>query len=254
MKPCLHACSIALLSLSLLPSCALREQLAVRFEKLQPGGTYEVRRAMAATAAFHPNQLNSYFFVVDAPRPRPPMAAAVRPSLPLPSYVAVAGDPVPGVRTTAYCHDESDHLQYGHFNAIGTFLKYGAVRSAAADWSRYPVGTRFRIASEPGVIYEVDDYGSALIGTNTIDLYRPTQTQMNAWGVRNVDIEVVEWGSFERSRQYLEGRTHYPHVRQMFQDIQRRLNTQPPVSTSITPVTAMTEPSTVTAPGFSPSI
>ncbi|MDG2124798.1 MAG: hypothetical protein P8J87_13930, partial [Verrucomicrobiales bacterium] len=87
------------------------------------------------------------------------------------------------VRTTAYCHLEADSLKYGKLNAVGTQLKYGKVRSAAADWSQYPVGTVFKIKGEP-YLYEVDDYGSALVGTNTIDLYKPTKPAMHAWGVR----------------------------------------------------------------------
>lgn len=38
------------------------------------------------------------------------------------------------VRTTAYTHSESDHIVYGAKSAVGTDLKYGTVRSAAADW------------------------------------------------------------------------------------------------------------------------
>src|SRR5205807_4862720 len=49
------------------------------------------------------------------------------------------------IRTTAYTHTESDHTQYGCQTCIGTTLCYGAVHSAAADWSRWPVGTTFRI-------------------------------------------------------------------------------------------------------------
>ena len=241
-----------LLGTTILPSCALRHPLAVRAQPLTPGQTYEVRKAVAAGDTFRPHLMTSYFFVVDTPpaatAPCPPLLAAARP------MHASKVEARSNVRTTAYCHTESDHQRYGHLNAMGTFLKYGAIRSAAADWSRYPVGTRFRIASEPGIIYEVDDYGSALVGTGTIDLYKPTRGQMNSWGVRNVDIEVIRWGSFERSRQYLQSRTHYPHVRQMFYDIERRLNDQPAISTKTTPVTAMSEPSTVIAPGLSPSI
>lgn len=238
----LKVCCLSILGLGFLPSCTLQKQFAFRFQRLQPGKAYEVRKAVAAGDVFRPYQMSSYFFVVDAPRP--PLVAAVRPPV----------DQLSNVRTTAYCHDETDHLAYGHLNAVGTFLKYGSVRSAAADWSRYPVGTKFRIASEPGVIYEVDDYGSALVGTGTIDLYRPTQGQMNDWGVRNVDIDVVQWGSYERSQQLLQGRTRYPHVRQMFLDIQRRLDTQPVTSTRMTPITAMAEPVMVKDPGLSPSI
>ena len=50
------------------------------------------------------------------------------------------------VRTTAYTCSEADHLIYGSKNAAGTNLRYSKrVRSAAADWSFYPVGTVFRI-------------------------------------------------------------------------------------------------------------
>ena len=142
------------------------------------------------------------------------------------------------VRTTAYTHSERDHLAYGPRNAVGTALKYtSSVRSAAADWSVYPLGTTFRIKGQP-YLYVVDDYGSALVGTGTIDLYKPSRGQMNAWGVRHVDIEVLEWGSFERSRSYLQGRTRYPHVRQMFFDIQRRLGGSGSSNRDL-PITAM---------------
>lgn len=254
MKPTFKLCFLPSLALFVLPSCALKERGVARANWLKPNQTYEVRKPLAPGDTFRPSELSTYFFVINVPsRARPPLAAAANPAGHA-GYATVARDSLANVRTTAYCHDESDHLTYGHLNAVGTFLKYGPVRSAAADWSRYPVGTRFRIPSEPGVIYEVDDYGRALVGTGTIDLYRPTQSQMNDWGVRNVDIEVLEWGSFERSRQLLQGRTRYPHVRQMFYDIQRRLNQPPATSISTTPVTAMAEPIKVTAEGLSPSI
>lgn len=54
------------------------------------------------------------------------------------------------VRTTAYTNSESDHIVCGVKNASGANLKYGMLLSAAADWSRFPVGTRFCIASEIG--------------------------------------------------------------------------------------------------------
>ncbi|MBL9117259.1 MAG: 3D domain-containing protein [Verrucomicrobiaceae bacterium] len=126
------------------------------------------------------------------------------------------------VRTTAYTHSESDHLAYGRQTAIGSQLRYGSIRSAAADWSRFPLGTKFRIRGQPTVLYEVDDYGSALVGTNTIDLYCPTRGMMNHWGVRNVDIEVVQWGSYSRSADIMKSRVHYAHVRRMLNDINLR--------------------------------
>lgn len=126
------------------------------------------------------------------------------------------------VRTTAYTHNEADHLRYGRKNAIGTRLRYGKVRSAAADWSRYPVGTRFTISGQPGIVYEVDDYGSALVGMGTIDLYKPTFSAMNRWGVRHVDIHVLKWGSVDRSVKILKPRTKWSHVRRMFQALHHR--------------------------------
>ena len=75
------------------------------------------------------------------------------------------------VRTTAYTHTESDHLQHGSQTCIGTTLRHDAVHSAAADWSRWPLGTTFRIL-ETGEICKVDDIGWALSGRNTIDEHR----------------------------------------------------------------------------------
>lgn len=125
------------------------------------------------------------------------------------------------VRTTAYTCSECDHIQYGSNNAIGTPLKFSnRVRSAAADWSFYPLGTVFKIKGE-SQLYVIDDYGSALTGTGTIDIYKPTRDWMNAWGRRNVEIVVVQWGSLERSAEVLSKRTKFAHCRQMYVNIQR---------------------------------
>jgi 3D (Asp-Asp-Asp) domain-containing protein len=129
------------------------------------------------------------------------------------------------VRTTAYTHTESDHVHYGRKSAAGNTLKYGShVRSAAADWSKYPLGTRFMIEGLP-YEYVVDDYGSALVGTETIDIYKPEKGTMNRWGVRNVPIRVLEWGSFEESRKILDERKHVrhaDHVREMLHEIEKK--------------------------------
>ncbi len=132
------------------------------------------------------------------------------------------GGPTQKVRTTAYSHQEADSQPYGRKNAAGTNLKYGQVRSAAADWSVYPVGTVFRIEGEP-YVYEVDDYGSALVGTKTIDLYKPTMSAMRSWGVREVDIEILRWGSYQKSLAILEPRQDKAtHVRKMANSIRAK--------------------------------
>ena len=137
-----------------------------------------------------------------------------------PTPIRSAGQIIPGVRTTAYTHSEADHLQYGARSAVGTQLKAGSIRSAAADWSIYPLGTVFQIQGDPSV-YVVDDYGRALVGTRTIDIYQPTTGLMNLWGTRNVNIRVLRWGSPAKSLAVLKPRAFKAqHVREMISRIQ----------------------------------
>jgi 3D (Asp-Asp-Asp) domain-containing protein len=129
---------------------------------------------------------------------------------------------IENIRTTAYTHTERDHIRYGRMSAAGTPLSEGRIRSAAADWSRFPVGTKFRIR-ETGQVYQVDDYGSALEGTSTIDLYTPTRREMNRWGVRFVNIDVIEWGSPQVSLKILKPRARHQHIRAMIKSLQRNM-------------------------------
>jgi 3D (Asp-Asp-Asp) domain-containing protein len=125
------------------------------------------------------------------------------------------------VRTTAYTHTESDHLAYGNKSALGTPLRCGPdFHSAAADWARWPAGTIFRLRST-GEIFVVDDYGWALTGRNTIDLYKPSRAAMNAWGVRREAIDILRWGDPWASYQKLKPVTRYRHIAQMVRDIRR---------------------------------
>lgn len=134
---------------------------------------------------------------------------------------AAGGMRLSNVKTTAYTHTEKDHLKYKTASAVGGKLKYGGTRSAAADWSVYPVGTVFKIEGDKN-LYEVDDYGSALVGTRTIDLYKPTKSAMKAWGARKVDIQVVRWGSPAKSLAILKPRAKKaPHVAKMVTQLQR---------------------------------
>lgn len=121
------------------------------------------------------------------------------------------------VRTTAYTHCEKG----GKRNAIGGRLSTGPVASAAADWSRFPLGTKFKVL-QTGQVYQIDDYGSALVGTNTIDLYKPSRQSMRNWGVRHVDIQILQWGSRERSLQVLAPRTRTRYVREMVADLRSK--------------------------------
>jgi len=205
------------------------------------------------------------------------------------------------VRTTAYTHTESDHLEYSNHNALGgelhaagppihraevvahAMLAYevpravpvdetvsyspqlqpfsmeetrtvtrttkrvtkttGAVKravavspgrrsvgeggrppqigSAAADWARWPAGTVFRLLST-GQNYRVEDYGWALSGRNTIDLYMANQREMNSWGAHQETIEILQWGDPQESLQFLQRHQDYKHIRRMVLELEGR--------------------------------
>ncbi len=156
------------------------------------------------------------------PKEKPPILLASVPTTPV---THMPTNQIMMVRTTAYSHLEADSLPYGKKSAAGTDLKYGShVRSAAADWSKYPLGTKFKIEGLP-YTYVVDDYGSALCGTETIDIYKPNMSGIGRWGVRNVPIRVIEWGSFEESARILDSRKHVKHahhVRKMLSEIEKK--------------------------------
>lgn len=124
------------------------------------------------------------------------------------------------VRTTAYTHSERDHRRYGARTALGTQLRYDKIHSAAADWARWPAGTIFRI-QETGEICQVDDYGWALSGRNTIDLYRPSKREMCRWGVQRVHIEVLQWGDPWASYRRLKPVRKHRHVKRMMWEIKK---------------------------------
>ena len=129
---------------------------------------------------------------------------------PLTAEASVTKQRIHKVRTTAYTHTEAG----GRRNALGKKLSGQQVKSAAADWSRWPLGTRFQIVGTDDV-FQIDDYGSALIGTGTIDLYKTNRLAMRRWGVRSVDIDVLEWGSPQRSLEVLAPRKGNKRVRAM---------------------------------------
>ena len=121
------------------------------------------------------------------------------------------------VRTTAYTRVEKG----GRRNALGAYLSGHHVMSAASDWSRFPLGTRFRIVTTREE-FIIDDYGTALIGTSTIDLYKPAKLEMKRWGVRNVDIDILQWGSEEQSLKVLGPRAKHQTARRMIASLRKK--------------------------------
>jgi 3D (Asp-Asp-Asp) domain-containing protein len=95
------------------------------------------------------------------------------------------------------------------------------IGSAAADWSRWPAGTVFRLLST-GQSYRVEDYGWALSGRNTIDLYMANQREMNSWGAREETIEILQWGDPQESLQFLRRHQDYRHIKRMVLELEGR--------------------------------
>ena len=129
-----------------------------------------------------------------------------------------SGQRVPQVRTTAYTDHEGGS---GAHNAVGIYLSGRQVLSAASDWSRYPLGTRFRLA-DSNEEYVIDDYGNALVGTGTIDLYKSSRSEVKNWGVRYVDIDILQWGSEEESLKVLTPRCKHNCVRKMVASLEKK--------------------------------
>jgi len=82
-------------------------------------------------------------------------------------------------------------------------------------------GTVFRLLST-GQNYRVEDYGWALSGRNTIDLYMANQREMNSWGARPETIEVLKWGDPQESLQFLRRHQDYRHIKRMVLELEGR--------------------------------
>jgi 3D (Asp-Asp-Asp) domain-containing protein len=103
--------------------------------------------------------------------------------------------------------------------AVSRKSKPPRIGSAAADWSRWPAGTTFRLLST-GQLYRVEDYGWALAGQNTIDLYMPNQREMNSWGAREEPIQILHWGDPNESLRLLLPHQQYKHIHRMVLELQ----------------------------------
>jgi 3D (Asp-Asp-Asp) domain-containing protein len=136
-------------------------------------------------------------------------------------FVAKGKKTVPVV-ATAYGGGSSCNGPWAGKNAIGRPLKSGIISSAASDWSRLPLGTEFRVA-ETGRIYIIDDYGSAMVGKDKVDLYKPSYRDVYNWGVKNVHLEILKWGCFQKSLAILRPRAKWAHVKMMVDDLEERL-------------------------------
>jgi hypothetical protein len=83
------------------------------------------------------------------------------------------------------------------------------------------MGTTFRLLST-GQTYRVEDYGWALSGRNTIDLYMSNRRDMNTWGARQEPIQILHWGDAQQSLQVLQSHTDHKHIKRMVLELQGR--------------------------------
>lgn len=126
------------------------------------------------------------------------------------------------IRTTAYTHSESSHGKYGRKTALGTTLKSGII---ATDWSKFPIGTILKINER---LYTVEDYGSALIRSETslpvVDVYVTSVSAMNKWGRKtHNNVEIIKMGDYNKSAKILKTRLKNRHCRLMYERIQKYL-------------------------------
>jgi hypothetical protein len=140
---------------------------------------------------------------------------AASPATPAPRAIPVAQSPYGpsrrGYQPIAFVTPSQPFTRENFFDPV-----YG---SAAADWSRWPAGTIFRVVSS-GQLYRVDDYGWALSGRNTIDLYMATPRDMNGWGVRDELIQIVQWGDPQESLRRLAPHQKYRHIHRMVLELE----------------------------------
>jgi 3D (Asp-Asp-Asp) domain-containing protein len=122
---------------------------------------------------------------------------------------------------TATRSARSPAITPGGKRAVAVTKSPPRVGSAAADWSRWPMGTTFRLLST-GQMYRVEDYGWALSGRNTIDLYMANQRDMNAWGARQEPIQILHWGDPQESLQFLRAHQDYKHIKRMVLELEGR--------------------------------
>ena len=123
--------------------------------------------------------------------------------------------------TTATTRVTKTTTTKGGKRAVAVSKSPPKIGSAAADWARWPMGTTFRLLST-GQMYRVEDYGWALSGRNTIDLYMANSRDMNTWGARQEPIQILHWGDAQQSLQVLQTHTEHKHIKRMVLELQGR--------------------------------
>jgi 7,8-dihydro-6-hydroxymethylpterin-pyrophosphokinase len=61
-----------------------------------------------------------------------------------------------------------------------------------------------------------------LVGTGTIDLYKSSRSEVKNWGVRYVDIDILQWGSEEESLKVLTPRRKHRCVKKMVAALEKK--------------------------------
>jgi 7,8-dihydro-6-hydroxymethylpterin-pyrophosphokinase len=85
-----------------------------------------------------------------------------------------------------------------------------------------PARERAFASTDTNEEYVIDDYGNALVGTDTIDLYKSSRSEVRNWGVRYVDIDILQWGSEEESLKVLAPRCKHRCVKKMVAALEKK--------------------------------
>jgi len=60
------------------------------------------------------------------------------------------------------------------------------------------------------------------VGKDKVDLFHTSYRDVYRWGVRRVNLEIIEWGCRDKSLTILQPRARAPHVRRMVQALKER--------------------------------
>jgi 3D (Asp-Asp-Asp) domain-containing protein len=137
------------------------------------GGMLRVSPLTAAVLAAT-SMLVSTAFAQDAPATNPE------------SDAAPAGSRVIQATVTGYATG-SDGGAIGSMTATGTVTHWGTV---AADWRRYPPGTRLQIEGFPDDVFTVEDSGGS-VRENIIDVWFPDLPAAVAFGTKTLRVTIL---------------------------------------------------------------
>jgi hypothetical protein len=115
------------------------------------------------------------------------------------------GQRIEKVQTTAYTHGAAREWHPWQLKRHWRAPEVRRAQRCGGGLVALALGDTFSVV-ETGREYIIDHVGGAIVGTNTIELFKPNSRAMQRRGVREVTIEILEWGSLEESLEILMDR------------------------------------------------